>query len=177
MKKEMAVAESERVPQIDTIIILDRQIDLISPLITQLTYEGLIDEFFGIKNSTVKLPGNKFQPAESEEGTDAQSSTNSTKQFPLNSSEELYSELRDKNFNAVGPILSRKARIISAAMEEMRVGKSVQDLKAFVMEKIPQMKSLKQSVTIHTSIAELVKEKIPQMKSLKQSVTIHTSIA
>ena len=42
---EMAAEESERVPQIDTIIILDRQIDLISPLITQLTYEGLIDEF------------------------------------------------------------------------------------------------------------------------------------
>ena len=41
----MAAEESEKVPQIDTIIILDRQIDLISPLITQLTYEGLIDEF------------------------------------------------------------------------------------------------------------------------------------
>ena len=52
-------------------------------------------------------------------------------------------------------------------MEEMRVGKSVQDLKAFVMEKIPQMKSLKQSVTIHTSIAELVKEKIDNPASLE----------
>ena len=30
----MAAEESERVPQIDTIIILDRQIDLISPLIS-----------------------------------------------------------------------------------------------------------------------------------------------
>ena len=52
-------------------------------------------------------------------------------------------------------------------MEEMRVGKSVQDLKAFVMEKIPQMKSLKQSVTTHTSIAELVKEKIDNPASLE----------
>ena len=49
----------------------------------------------------------------------------------------------------------------------MRVGKSVQDLKAFVMEKIPQMKSLKQSVTTHTSIAELVKEKIDNPASLE----------
>ena len=46
-------------------------------------------------------------------------------------------------------------------------GKSVQDLKAFVMEKIPQMKSLKQSVTTHTSIAELVKEKIDNPASLE----------
>ena len=113
-----------------------------------------------INLNTFKL--NLFIP-----GSDVQSSTNSTKQFPLNSSEELYSELRDKNFNAVGPTLSRKARIITSAMDEMRAGKSVQDLKAFVMEKIPQMKSLKQSVTTHTSIAELVKEKIDNPASLE----------
>ena len=32
----------------------------VSPLITQLTYEGLIDEFFGIRHSSVKLPSDKF---------------------------------------------------------------------------------------------------------------------
>lgn len=35
---------------IDSLIILDRQIDLVTPLCTQLTYEGLIDELLGIKN-------------------------------------------------------------------------------------------------------------------------------
>ena len=35
------------------------------------TFYSIFKYFFfsGIKNSTVKLPGNKFQPAESEEGT------------------------------------------------------------------------------------------------------------
>ena len=35
------------------------------------TFYSIFEDFFfsGIKNSTVKLPGNKFQPAESEEGT------------------------------------------------------------------------------------------------------------
>jgi vacuolar protein sorting-associated protein 33A len=37
--------------QIGEIVIIDRAVDLISPLITQLTYEGLIDEFYGINNS------------------------------------------------------------------------------------------------------------------------------
>ena len=36
---------------IDQILLLDRNIDLLSPLATQLTYEGLIDELFGISNS------------------------------------------------------------------------------------------------------------------------------
>jgi len=31
------------------------QVDLVTPLCTQLTYEGLIDEVFGIKNGVVQL--------------------------------------------------------------------------------------------------------------------------
>ena len=37
--------------QIDQLILLDRSVDLLTPLATQLTYEGLIDEIFGIHNS------------------------------------------------------------------------------------------------------------------------------
>lgn len=39
------------------------------------------------------------------------------KKLQLNSAEELYAEIRDKNFNAVGSVLSKKAKIISAAFE------------------------------------------------------------
>ena len=46
--------------QIDTLVILDRSVDLLSPLATQLTYEGLIDEIFSINQTTVRLPAQKF---------------------------------------------------------------------------------------------------------------------
>lgn len=36
--------------QIDCLVVLDRQVDMVTPLLTQLTYEGLIDELIGIKN-------------------------------------------------------------------------------------------------------------------------------
>ena len=37
---------------------LDRAVDLLSPACTQLTYEGLIDEVFGVTNGAVMLdPG------------------------------------------------------------------------------------------------------------------------
>lgn len=36
---------------IEHLLLLDRNVDLLSPLVTQLTYEGLIDEIFGIKYS------------------------------------------------------------------------------------------------------------------------------
>ena len=34
---------------------LDREVDLVSPLVTPLTYEGLMDEIIGITNNTVRL--------------------------------------------------------------------------------------------------------------------------
>ena len=42
---------------------LDRAVDLLSPVCTQLTYEGLIDEVFGIANGAAQLdPGNDHVP-------------------------------------------------------------------------------------------------------------------
>lgn len=35
---------------IDQLVIIDRNVDLYTPLCTQLTYQGLIDEIFGIKH-------------------------------------------------------------------------------------------------------------------------------
>lgn len=35
---------------IDSIIILDRAVDWVSPMCTQLTYEGMLDEFIGISH-------------------------------------------------------------------------------------------------------------------------------
>ena len=37
-------------PQFDAVILLDRSLDLLTPLSTQLTYEGLVDEIYGIKH-------------------------------------------------------------------------------------------------------------------------------
>ncbi len=54
MRREMfsnMTPEREVAPHIDTIILLDRSVDLLTPLSTQLTYEGLIDEIYGIKHS------------------------------------------------------------------------------------------------------------------------------
>ena len=47
----MADSENQMSPQIDSLVLIDRNVDMITPLCTQLTYEGLIDEIFGIHNS------------------------------------------------------------------------------------------------------------------------------
>lgn len=63
----------------------------------------------------VKLPPEKF--AQKKQGEAGKDLPTEPKKMQLNSAEELYAEIRDKNFNAVGAALSKKAKIISAAFE------------------------------------------------------------
>ena len=51
MRRELAGNEPQITSQIDALLLIDREVDLLSPLVTQLTYEGLIDEIFGINSS------------------------------------------------------------------------------------------------------------------------------
>ena len=136
---EMKTIQLKVRSQIDTLVILDRAIDLVSPLPIQLTYEGLIDEMFGIQCASVRLPENKV--------------------VSLSSAEELYSELRGLNFNAVGPSLARKARSLAVAEGERHEARNVRELKQFV-DKLPGMQAAKASLATHTTVAELVKAKI-----------------
>ncbi|CAH1801545.1 unnamed protein product, partial [Owenia fusiformis] len=159
MRRENAGNEAQISPQIDTLLLIDRAIDPLTPLLSQLTYEGLIDEIFSINNTSVKLPPEKFMKKDKEAGESSgpQEVPTEPKKLVLNSAEELYSEIRDRNFNAVGPLLSRRAKMITAQFDERHQAKTVGEIKQFV-SKLPHMQAAKQSLATHTSIAELVKE-------------------
>ncbi|XP_071652634.1 vacuolar protein sorting-associated protein 33A-like, partial [Temnothorax longispinosus] len=139
---------------IEHLLLLDRSVDLLSPLVTQLTYEGLIDEIYGIKYNTVQLPARKFHDSDD---SPTSMSLNDKEQIILNSGEELFAEIRDKNFNGVGPVLSKKAKVISSQFDERHGDKSVQEIKQFVA-RLPHMLATKQSLARHTTIAEMIKE-------------------
>ena len=68
----------------------------------------------------MKLPAEKFAPSSDASAgptTSAVADLLEPKKIILNSSEELFAELRDRNFHAVGPILSKKAKLISAEFD------------------------------------------------------------
>ncbi|XP_070504196.1 vacuolar protein sorting-associated protein 33A [Chironomus tepperi] len=155
---------------IDQLIILDRSIDTMTAFATQLTYEGLIDEFYGINNTTVNFPAEKFSPSSEDTNFSKVSTSNEKKQVILNSKEELYAELRDKNFNAVGPVLSRLAKTITAAANERHGEKTIQELKKIV-EHLPKLKASELSFATHTTIASLIKEHISQYDFLDELST------
>ncbi|KAH8421539.1 hypothetical protein KR009_012211 [Drosophila setifemur] len=159
---------------IDQLILLDRSIDLLSPLATQLTYEGLIDEFFGIRQNKVTLPAEHF-PSEgtavsggggggvsSSRGDEGQSllTDSEKKTILLHSGEPLYAELRNKHFNEVTKLLARKAREIHAQMHATSQDRSVQEIKSFVENLLPQLMAQKKATSEHTAIAGLLHEQV-----------------
>ncbi|EDO44187.1 predicted protein [Nematostella vectensis] len=174
-KREMADSESQLPPQIDTVLLLDRNVDLLTPLFTQLTYEGLIDELFGIHNTTAKFPHERFlQP--DDKGVNPQPSGPQTdKKVVLNSADELFSDIRDLNFSAVGVHLSRKAKQISAAFEEHKSAKTVGEMKQYV-QRLPYMQKAKASLAMHMTIAELIKEETDK-EDFRESIRIEQEFA
>ncbi len=94
-------------------IILDRAVDWVTPLCTQLTYEGLIEEILGIKNGTVTLP-----PA-----ADAAGGAPATgRKARLNSSDPLFAELRDANFGRACDALREKTAALASDYRALKGG-------------------------------------------------------
>lgn len=120
---------------VDQIIIIDRNVDLVTPLCTQLTYEGLIDETMSIKHCKflhylhfiwhflgfVELDANLVNANNptAPKGPPAAPSASPTKKkkYVLNSSDKLFGQLRDHNFAVVGGILNKVAKRINENYE------------------------------------------------------------
>ncbi|KAL5569389.1 hypothetical protein UlMin_025964 [Ulmus minor] len=133
MQAEEPVSSPDMVvPEINTLILLDREVDMITPMCTQLTYEGLLDEFLHINNGSVELDSSIM--GVQQEGKKIK--------VPLNSSDKLFKEIRDLNFEVVGQILRQKATSMKQDYTEMTsTTQTVSELKDFVkkLNSLPEM--------------------------------------
>ncbi|KAF8581753.1 Sec1-like protein [Ramaria rubella] len=154
--------------RIDALIVLDRQTDPVTPLLTQLTYEGLVDELIGIKNSHVELPASLLAPPTNPNpGAASTSATQPPAALPKDAKEKkkkhhltagndpLFRELRDLNFAHVGKKLSRVARRLEEDYKGRLKAKTVAQLKDFV-GKLGGLQTEHQSLKLHTGLSELL---------------------
>ncbi|KAI4384398.1 hypothetical protein MLD38_002562 [Melastoma candidum] len=133
MQAEEPVNSSDIVvPEINTLIILDREVDMITPMCSQLTYEGLLDEFLHVNNGSVELDASIM--GVQQEGKKMK--------VPLNSSDKLFKEIRDLNFEVVVQVLRQKATSMKQDYTEMTTtNQTVSELKDFVkkLNSLPEM--------------------------------------
>ncbi|KAL5800318.1 hypothetical protein ACOSQ4_033202 [Xanthoceras sorbifolium] len=134
MQTEEPVSSSEvSMPEINTLIIIDREVDMVTPMCSQLTYEGLVDEFLRINNGSVELDGS-IMGVQQQEGKKIK--------VPLNSSDKLFKEIRDLNFEVVVQVLRQKATSMKQDYAEMSTtSQTVSELKDFVkkLNSLPEM--------------------------------------
>ncbi|KAI8908166.1 Sec1-like protein [Powellomyces hirtus] len=142
--------------EIDSLIVIDRNVDLVTPLCTQLTYEGLIDEVLGIRSTFVEVEAAAVGAPAPGSTTAAPSNAIQApkmKKAPLNGSDPLFTQLRDLNFAVVGGLLSQVARRIHDDYEGRHQAKTVSQIKDF-MGKFGNLQSEHQALRLHTGIAE-----------------------
>ncbi|GLT93244.1 hypothetical protein SLE2022_110450 [Rubroshorea leprosula] len=120
------------VPEINTLILIDREVDMVTPMCSQLTYEGLLDEFLHINNGAVELDTSVMGVQQEGKKT----------KVPLNSSDKLFKEIRDLNFEVVVQVLRQKATSMKQDYTEMTTtNQTVSELKDFVkkLNSLPEM--------------------------------------
>ena len=140
---------------IESLIIIDREIDFGTVLLTQLTYEGLIDELFEIKDNQAEIDTSIVGPAPGQQGKapTVPAQQGLKRKIQLDSSDKLYDQLRDANFAIVGNLLNKVARRLESDYESRHVAKSTTELREFV-NKLPGYQAEQQSLKIHTGLAE-----------------------
>lgn len=164
MRSEAAAEESTATSRlgmmpsssIESLIILDREVDMVTPLLTQLTYEGLIDEMFGIKNNQAEIDTSIIGQAPGQQPKAASGAPQQQalkRKIQLDSSDKLYTQLRDANFAIVGPLLNKVARRLAGEYESRHGAKSTSELREFV-SKLPGYQAEQQSLKTHTSLTE-----------------------
>jgi len=143
---------------VESLIVIDREVDYATPLLTQLTYEGLIDEVVGIQHNQADVDssvvGAAPQPASgASKAVGTAPSQSKKRKIQLDSSDKLYDQLRDTNFAIVGSLLNKVARRLQTDYDSRHGTKTTAELRDFV-NKLPGYQAEHQSLKIHTGLAE-----------------------
>lgn len=139
---------------IDSLVIIDREVDFPTVLLTQLTYEGLIDEVFNITANQAEVDSSVVGGAAPQPGQTGSASTSMKRKVLIDPKDSLYTTLGDSNFAIVGNLLNKAARRLQSSTERNQLAaKTTAELREFVA-KLPGYQAEQASLKIHTSLAE-----------------------
>ncbi|WFD31408.1 Vacuolar protein-sorting-associated protein 33 [Malassezia sp. CBS 17886] len=138
---------------VDALIVLDRTVDLVTPLSTQLTYAGLIDELIGVDHGFVEVDAAWLGATAAPQGR-ASAPLGATRRVRLDSADDaLFAAVRDENFAVVGERLHDAAKRISQDYSDRHQASTVQEIRAFV-SRLGGLQSEHASLRLHTALTE-----------------------
>jgi hypothetical protein len=125
---------------LDEIILIDRSVDLVSPMCTQLTYEGLLSELLGLEYGQIR--GKPSLGAE----------MSNRKVSGLNEKDPIFREIRDKLFSGARIWVSTTLKEIQKFRDIDMASADVASLKGFVSD----LKEKFSRMPLHTSLLEKI---------------------
>ncbi|XP_008335317.1 vacuolar protein sorting-associated protein 33B [Cynoglossus semilaevis] len=134
-----------RQAEIGNVFLIDRDVDFVTPLCSQVVYEGLVDDTFRIKCGCVEF------------GPEVTSSDKSVKVM-LNSQDKVFNEIRNEHFSNVFNFLSQKAKNLQMAYDKRR-GMDIKQMKTFVSEELKGLKQEHRLLSLHISASESIMKK------------------
>ena len=96
--------------EVDAMIIMDRKIDLVTPMLTPLTYEGLLDDIVGIDCGFIKIDVNVLNP--DDDNAKPVQSSKEIVSLAVTGSDTLYAEVRDQHVEKFGSFLQNQAKAL-----------------------------------------------------------------
>ena len=157
-------------PFIQALMVIDRKIDLVTPMLTPLTYEGLIDDVLQIQVGGVSVKKCIVEPDDDGGERAAHSSMrpssssgsqhhNPTVHVQLNDSDPLYTEVRDRHVETFGTFLQNQAKALKESHSQFTNRETARDLTEIhrFVKQIPVFSRNLRSLTNHIHVAELVK--------------------
>ncbi|NP_001026519.1 vacuolar protein sorting-associated protein 33B [Gallus gallus] len=134
-----------RKPEIGNIFLMDRDMDYVTALCSQVVYEGLVDDTFRIKCGSVDF------------GPEVTSSDKSIKVL-LNAQDKIFSQIRNEHFSSVFGFLSQKSRNLQAQYDR-RQGMDIKQMKNFVSQELKGLKQEHRLLSLHIGACESIMKK------------------
>ena len=129
-------------PSITNVVIIDRQCDLVTPLLSQLTYEGILDDVFHIRSGYVEIPKTV---------TDKDQDS----KVRVNSKDPVFEEIRSLHFSAVPNVLFAISRDLRETYHVGKTSSTIPQLKSFV-QRLPELTKKHDSLAVHIKVSESI---------------------
>ncbi len=136
--------DSNKNDEILACVLLDRNVDFITPFTTQFNYEGIIDDVFNIELNSIEVDSSIIDNPEKKKKT-----------IYLDERDPFYYMIKDYNFNKIRIFFPKRLKSHSQILE---TGKKINDVKKISnnLTLVKQITNERTSLTNHIDIAQYI---------------------
>lgn len=180
MKSDLDSEYLQDIPTtIDTLIVIDRGVDLLTPFLSQLTYEGIIDEEFGITSTALRTdsPSMKLNVPRPIRIPNREPLPIFENRILLNSRDDVHARIRDYIINNVGIELHRWSQEIKNNYDRRKNftsgatgANALAELKEMreIVQNLPKWQETQRLIGVHVDIATELNKRTQHARFRKQ---------